>query len=91
MRLKGPNAPSDSTTGWSRTAQDAAEAEYARMAEKHPAADENPALPPEPSTAQPFLERRIGFGNGRHLLIVIVLVLALIAFIFILASHRSAS
>jgi hypothetical protein len=90
MEPESPHAP-DSTTGWSHTAQDAAEAEDARWAaEKSPAPDESPARPGS-STTEPFLERRIGFGNGRLLLVVIVLVVVFFAFIVIMVSHEGGS
>jgi hypothetical protein len=78
-RVMAPEAPdasrSDEAAGWNRTAQDAAEADDARRA-----ADESPAPAPEIS-AQPFLERRIGYGNGRFFLIVIVLVIVFFVFL----------
>ena len=69
---------SDEAVGWNRTAQDAAKADDARRA-----ADESPAPAPETSAAQPFLERRIGYGNGRFFLIVIVLVIVFFVFLVV--------
>jgi len=83
---------SDEAVGWNRTAQDAKEAEDARRAaDDSTTPNKNPAPVPETSATQPFLERRIGYGNGRFFLIVMVLVAVFFMIVFILASHQGPS
>ena len=63
------------TPGWSRSAQDQAEADFAALA----ADESSERLGNDEPLATPFLERRIGYGTGRGLLIAIVVILVVTA------------